>query len=99
MIPTTVAAGVINEICINFTHGYDADLDIYLVAPNGVQIELSTDNGGSGDNYGSGSTYTCFTMSAAALITAGTAPFTASANYRPEGNLGIMNNGQNPPNS
>lgn len=51
-IPTTCAtASAIATVSVNITHTWNADLDIFLVAPNGSQIELSTDNGGNGDNY------------------------------------------------
>ncbi|MCC6476117.1 proprotein convertase P-domain-containing protein [bacterium] len=70
------------EVRINsLTHTYDADLDIKLVGPNNVEIELSTDNGSFSDNY----VNTVFDDEAATLITAGTAPFTGT--YRPEGLL------------
>jgi large repetitive protein len=99
VVPAVVAAGVINEICINFSHGYDADLDIYLVAPNGTQIELSTDNGGSGDNYGTAtngvaSQFTCFRPNATLAIGglgAGSAPFINPAGYLPEGAIANFN--------
>ena len=51
-----------------------------LQAPDGSTIELSTNNGGSGDNY----TQTCFTPLAPTPIQAGTPPFTG--NFQPEGN-------------
>jgi len=70
---------------INLTHTYDADLDIYLKAPNNTQVELTTDNGSSGDNY----TNTVFDDDATNLITAGTAPFTGT--YKPEGLLSTFN--------
>lgn len=70
---------------VNLTHTYDSDLDIYLKAPNNTQIELSTDNGSSGDNY----TNTVFDDSATTLVTAGTAPFTGT--YKPEGLLSTFN--------
>ena len=35
----------------NITHTYNSDLDIFLIAPNGTRVELSTDNGTSGDNF------------------------------------------------
>ena len=70
---------------INLTHTYDADLDIFLQGPNNVQVELSTDNGGSGDNF----TNTIFDDDATTLITAGTAPFTGT--YKPEGLLSTFN--------
>ncbi len=75
--PLTVATNPIQKVCMNINHSYDGDLDIYLVCPGGTQIELTTDNGGSGDNF----TNTCFVASGTA-ITAGSAPFTG--NYTPE---------------
>src|SRR3954453_12979656 len=33
----------------------DGDLNIYLISPKGKFVELSTDNGGGGNNYGTGS--------------------------------------------
>lgn len=69
---------------------------VNVTPPAGV-IELSTDNGGAGDNFGSGSptfTYTVFSSNndrrfspGATLITGGTAPYTAASGYRPEGLL------------
>lgn len=85
----------LQSVCIRINHTWDSDLDIFLRAPDGTFIELSTDNGGSGNNYGSGaSNRTCFTMSAATNVTAGFAPFTAGP-YIPEGDLSLINNGQN----
>ncbi|MEO8771800.1 MAG: proprotein convertase P-domain-containing protein, partial [Ferruginibacter sp.] len=70
-------------VCLNITHSFDADLNIYIQAPNGVYYLLSDDNGGLGANY----TGTCFSATAATLITAGTAPFSAGP-YKPEGGTG-----------
>lgn len=66
---------------INITHTYDGDLDIYLKSPTNTSVMLSTDNGGSGDNY----TNTTFDDAATTLITAGTVPFTGT--FKPEGSL------------
>ncbi|RMH44123.1 MAG: hypothetical protein D6689_03145 [Deltaproteobacteria bacterium] len=57
---------------ISVTHTYDADLDIFLISPAGTNVELSTDNGGGGDNY----TDTVFVDGAPTSITDGVAPFT-----------------------
>ena len=88
----------LETVCIKINHTWDADLDIFLVAPDGTRVELSTDNGGSTANYGNGGTsnfgtLTCFDMAAATAITAGAAPFMGS--FIPEGDLGDVNNGQN----
>ncbi|MEN9370851.1 MAG: hypothetical protein RI952_1716, partial [Bacteroidota bacterium] len=83
--PNLVSASSIVSVCVNITHTWDSDLDIYLQSPNGTRIELSTDNGSLDDNY----TNTCFSMSAATLITAGTAPFTG--NFIPEQSFALLN--------
>jgi subtilisin-like proprotein convertase family protein len=69
------------NVTVNITHPIDQELDIFLVAPNGTEIELSTDNGGLGANY----TNTIFDDAAGLSITAGVAPFTGT--FRPEENL------------
>lgn len=87
-VPITVSDnGTITDVnaTINITHTWDADLDIYLVHPDGTVVELSTDNGGSGDNY----TNTTFDDSASTPVTGGTAPFTGT--FRPEGSLSVLN--------
>ena len=77
------------SVCLNITHTWDSDLEIILKAPDGTIVQLSVQNGGSGDNY----TNTCFSASAVNPINAGAAPFTGS--YLPQGYLGNVNNGQN----
>lgn len=75
-----------SNVTFNITHTWDGDLDISLVAPDGVTIvELSTDNGGSGDNY----TNTVISPDGATSIATGVAPFTGT--YTPEGNLAVLN--------
>ena len=79
--PITVSnsflASQVLSVTMNINHTYVADLDVFLKAPNGSQIELTTDNGGSGNNF----TGTVFVTGAAA-ITSGSVPFTG--NYAPE---------------
>jgi len=70
---------------LSLTHTFDADLSIYLIAPDATQIALSTNNGGSYDNY----TNTVFDDAAATSITAASAPFTGT--FRPEGLLSALN--------
>ncbi len=65
-------------VSLDITHTYTGDLDIFLRGPNGVQIELSTDNGGPADNY----IGTTFIDNAATAIVSGIAPFTGY--FRPE---------------
>ncbi|MBN8679575.1 MAG: choice-of-anchor L domain-containing protein [Chitinophagales bacterium] len=75
----------LDQVCLNITHSWDADMDIYLIAPNQSVIELTTDNGGNGDNY----TSTCFSPAASNDIRGGlpyapasAAPFTGI--FQPE---------------
>ncbi|MEM7105799.1 MAG: choice-of-anchor L domain-containing protein, partial [Bacteroidota bacterium] len=79
--PSIIEEGTIFSICVDITHTWLGDLDLYLITPGGQFLELSTDNGGSGDNYENA----CFTETAAVDITGllGTdTPFTGD--YLPE---------------
>ncbi|TNE52304.1 MAG: HYR domain-containing protein, partial [Bacteroidetes bacterium] len=69
------------SMTLNLTHTWDSDLDIFLRAPNGQILHVSTDNGGSGDNY----TNTVFCDNAPISIAGQSAPFTGV--YRPEGTI------------
>ena len=76
-VATVTETGIIGstaelqQVRINLTHTFDGDLDISLVSPAGTPWELSSDNGGAGNDY----TNTLF-EDGGADITAGTAPFT-----------------------
>lgn len=78
--------GIINcdfEVCVDISHSWVGDLNIALIAPDGTTyIYLSTQNGGSGNNYSN----TCFSMDATTNITSGSPPF--SGEYIPEGDIG-----------
>ncbi|HUM50579.1 MAG TPA: proprotein convertase P-domain-containing protein, partial [Chitinophagales bacterium] len=82
--PNLVSTNPIQRVCMNINHPFDGDLDVFLQCPGGTQIELTTDNGGSGDNY----TNTCF-IPAATSITTGTGPF--NGNYSPEQAFTLLN--------
>lgn len=83
--------GVIAKVTlsIHITHSYAADLDMFLISPLGTAVELSTDNGGSGSNYGAAcsplTARTTFDDEASASIVGQPAPF--SGTFRPEGTL------------
>jgi subtilisin-like proprotein convertase family protein len=83
------------QVDIRIDHPYVADLYIYLIAPDGTIVDLSTANGGDGDNYGTGAfpgpyIYTSFVGKPAfPSITTGTAPFAAF--YQPEGSFASLN--------
>jgi subtilisin-like proprotein convertase family protein len=91
---TVTGVGIINctyglkEVCIDITHTWVSDLDIYLTDPAGDSYLLTSDNGGGGNDY----SVTCFDMDAAIPVTSGTAPFNGS--YIPEGDIGDANNYQ-----
>lgn len=82
---TVSRAGIMNSangkspiVNIGIDHPFCADIDITLTSPAGTTIILTSDNGGSGDNY----TNTYFSNSATTQITSGSAPFTGG--YLPE---------------
>jgi Proprotein convertase P-domain len=68
-------------------HVYDEDVDISVTGPTGQTVDLSSDNGGAGDDYGSGTpgcggTLTVFNDEAETEITEGAAPF--AGQFKPE---------------
>ncbi len=83
--PVTLQDGVIKRICVEVDHNWISDVDVFLVAPNGQFIELTTDNGGSGNDY----SVACFTPLATDTIDFGSqappsaAPF--NQDWQPEG--------------
>jgi subtilisin-like proprotein convertase family protein len=79
--------GQLIQVCININHTYVSDLNIFLQAPNGVILSLSSDDGNAGDNY----TNTCFTGTAGNIIGSGgnnAAPFNGT--YAPDGPGGFI---------
>jgi subtilisin-like proprotein convertase family protein len=80
----------LETICLSLTHTYLADLTISLVAPDGTVKLLASGIGGGDDNL----VNTCLNSTAASSIQTGTAPFTGS--FIPMGQMGAVNNGQNP---
>lgn len=93
VLPLKVGAGTTPSICIDsLSHPWINDIDLYIFAPDGQYMELSTDNGGNGGN-GLGLDYylqTCFTEDAimpinfpGVLAPADGVPFTG--NWLPEG--------------
>lgn len=88
--PTGLYPGMLASVCIDVEHRFIGDVDVYLVAPGGQFVELTTDNGGSGDNY----TQTCFSPSASNPINFGgqapgtAAPFTGT--WKPEGTFDYL---------
>ncbi len=81
------------SVSLHVTHTFDADLTISLISPDGTMIDLTVENGGSANNYGSGcsplTSRTTFDDNVANLITSGSAPFVGS--FRPEQPLSTFN--------
>ncbi|MBX5481851.1 MAG: proprotein convertase P-domain-containing protein [Myxococcaceae bacterium] len=75
---TTPGTVVDAAVRVNIDHNWTEDVDLTLAAPDGTTVELSTDNGGSGDDY----VDTLFTDGATDSIINGTPPFTGS--FQPE---------------
>ena len=83
--PLTIQADAIKNICVNIDHSWTSDIDLFLFTPNGQFLELSTDNGGGGNDF----IGTCFTPTAVDPINFGSqAPDTAppfTGDWIPEG--------------
>jgi subtilisin-like proprotein convertase family protein len=86
-------------VSLYITHPFDSDLtNISLISPDGTSVLLSSANGGSGANYGSGltpdSNRTTFDDAAGTAITSGTAPFVGT--FRPQSPLSAFSNNPTP---
>ncbi len=105
--PVDLNPSSLQSICIDsLTHSWIEDLDIYLIAPSGVFIELTSDNGGDGGNGLLEDFYiqTCFTPTATQNINFGMdpgapaseVPFTGE--YAPDGYMEDLWEGNQPAN-
>ncbi|WP_179344418.1 thrombospondin type 3 repeat-containing protein [Winogradskyella ursingii] len=81
-MPSLIVTDV--NVTVNIDHVFDADLDISITGPNGQTVDLSSGNGGAGDNY----TDTVFDQEADTSILAGSPPYTGS--FIPEGDLSVF---------
>ncbi|MCF8237650.1 MAG: proprotein convertase P-domain-containing protein [Saprospiraceae bacterium] len=79
--PLTLSANAaeIESVCFTLRTNPVNNINVFLEAPDGKQLELTTGNGGNGINY----INTCFSPNAATGITGNSAPFTGV--YLPEG--------------
>lgn len=80
--PYTLGANgdLIESVCFNLKTYPVNNIAVWLEAPDGKLLELTTYNGGLGTDYRN----TCFTPASVVPVTTASAPF--SGNYRPEGN-------------
>src|SRR5687768_9763264 len=83
---TVTGVGILGEGCkfldhltLDFTHTWTGDIALFLIAPGGEALELSSGNGSSGDNF----QITVFTDNTPLFITQGAPPYNGS--FRPEG--------------
>jgi subtilisin-like proprotein convertase family protein len=76
------------KLTLSIAHNNVADLQVVLVSPDGTEVPIFTNVGGNGNNF----TNTGFKNTYTTPIATGTAPFNGS--YKPEGDLGLFNNGQ-----
>jgi subtilisin-like proprotein convertase family protein len=76
------------KVCLDISHTYDSDLNVHLISPSGIEINLFSGLGGGDDNF----TGTCLSQSGETSINAGIAPFTGV--FRPQESLGNENTGQ-----
>lgn len=76
----SASAQEIKSVCFTLRTDPVNNINVYLEAPDGQQLELTTGNGGLGIDY----TTTCFSPSAITPIQSGSAPFAGT--YMPEGN-------------
>ena len=79
-------------VSLHITHTSLEDLDISLISPGGVVVELTSDNGGTASDYGTAcadNQRTRFEAGAANLIANGSAPFVGV--FAPEGALTAFN--------
>jgi len=75
----------VNVTRLRIIHSWDDDLVVTLTSPAGTTIDLTRNNGGSGNNYQN----TIFDDAAGTTIGAGSAPFNGT--YSPDGSLSSFN--------
>jgi uncharacterized repeat protein (TIGR01451 family) len=79
------------SVSVYVPHTFDSDLSFELISPDGTRVQLSNNNGGGGDNYGtscSDGSRTLFDDNAPLAIGSGFPPFLGD--YRPETPLSVF---------
>lgn len=82
------AAGAIRSVCFDLKTNPANNIAVLLESPDGRQLELTTYNGGLGQNY----TGTCFSPTATQSIKTASAPFTGE--FIPEGAWNALDTAQ-----
>jgi len=80
----------LESICFNINHTWDSDLDVSLIAPDGSSFILVSGVGWAEVNFEN----TCLNDFADQFINEGVGPYTGV--WKPIGDMGVMNNGQDP---
>jgi hypothetical protein len=80
----------LEDVTINISHPAVEELEVYLLSPSGILVELAGALAIKGANF----TSTCFHSKASLSVTRGTAPYTGT--FVPLGNLGRFNTFKNP---
>jgi subtilisin-like proprotein convertase family protein len=80
----------LETVCFTINHTYVSDLTVAIVAPDGTVVQLFSGIGGGGQNF----TSTCLNTAANNSLASGNAPY--SGNFKPVGQMGLVNNGSNP---
>ena len=80
----------LEQVCLSLTHTWNADLAVFLQAPDGALTQLFAGIGGDTDGFEN----TCLSGNATSSIYSVWHPFTGV--FRPQGDMGLQNNGQNP---
>lgn len=91
----------LKEVRFIAAHDYVSDIDFFLISPAGVTVELTTDNGGGGQNMGVPGFFDCqgvtiFSQEACRTIDGddSSPPFLGA--YKPEGDLTDFYDGSSP---
>jgi hypothetical protein len=79
----------LEQVCFTIEHSWISDLEVSIVAPDGTVGVLVTSQGGDTDDYAN----TCFRTDATTSILAAGPPYAGT--FRPQGQMGAVNNGQN----
>jgi len=78
----------LEEVCINISHAALQELNVVIVSPSGIQVDLTSALSCSGSDFSG----TCFNNSSLNSVTTGSAPYAGA--FKPVGNLGRFNTGK-----
>ncbi|MBI1838202.1 MAG: CotH kinase family protein [Flavobacteriia bacterium] len=91
-LPTSIDTSIfgLEQICLTISHTWDSDLTVSIIAPDGSEIVLFSGIGSDGDDFQN----TCLLWNSNSSISGASAPFTGI--FKPSGQYGLVNNGQDP---